>query len=417
MNKRVLLVYHTNFLNHDVGCNSYVFEMMSMLKSRGCAIDMFSIGDLWNTFDNFDELNKKYRLIDKLYLYMPDRRKPAPRKTAVKEVLHKETFWLFGLPLWVRRITERTEEQIPAMEFDFGWVNADCVEYFQQVVKNTHYDAVNVHYIQMAELIKYTEFDPDTRLIYSAQDASYMMNGFLPSGLDAMMWIMPREIKLMSLFHEVLCISADEKCFFEKLLPQQKFRHFPHSIKARTLPQKEKTIDALFLGFTNPHNVRGVIWFIDNVMPHVRRNVRVTICGKVWTVLDKDHPEHVRKAGELGIRRINYAPDLDELYAETRLSICPLQGGTGMKIKTLDSMARGIPVVTTDWGIDGFADKHDNGCILANEPEAFAAAINDLTENQEHYRQAVDATRKYFERYLSWEANVPVIDAAFRLKG
>ena len=80
-------------------------------------------------------------------------------------------------------------------------------------------------------------------------------------------------------------------------------------------------------------------------------------------------------------------------------------------------MARGVPVVTTDWGIDGFADKHDNGCILANEPEAFAAAINDLTENPEHYRQAVDATKRYFERYLSWDANVPVIDAAFRLKG
>ena len=152
-------------------------------------------------------------------------------------------------------------------------------------------------------------------------------------------------------------------------------------------------------------------------MPLCRRHWRVTVCGRVWRWLDRDEPDVVREAKRAGVQRIDFAEDLDGLYARTRISVCPMQGGTGMKIKTVESMARGIPVVATVNGVDGFADKSENGCLVADSPAEFAAGMDRLLEVSAFYESRKRRMVEYFNRHFSRSVVGPVLDELFELDG
>ena len=412
--KRVLFVYHNNFLFNTIGCNNYIFQIASYVKSQGCIVDLFSVTNVWNNFDTFEEFNAKYKLIDNLYLHTPDPASPYNDIRTVTEETRKTNYSLFGIPLWSKKKTERTVHA-KANTPQLGWAYHDTVKRFEEVITANHYDIIDVHYLQMAEIVCYANIPEGTKVVYSSQDAYYMMNGFYQNGISGMAGIMPYELEIMSKFDAISCISFDELVFIRKLLPDKSFYHLPHPLAKRTLPEREKDIDILFLGFENPHNREGMKWFIDKVLPRIDKDVRITVCGLIWSSMVQKDPDHIRRAEEWGVQHIDFAEDLDELYARTKVSICPLLGGTGMKIKVIDSLARGIPVVTTIWGVDGFADKHNNGCLVYDDPESFAEAVNKLVKDDKLYNATKAAGDAYFEEFLSLEANRHTLDAVFEL--
>ena len=410
MKKRILIVFHNNFLDNSVGCNSYVFEIVSYLKRRGCIVDFFSFDNVWDNFQTFEELNKKFKLVDNFYLHRTRHDEQSLYETEEKTLLGWKK-WKF-----LSRRTIRKKRCGDSQLFSLGWMNTDILNDFQKIISKNKYDFINIHYIQPSELLKYVTLPPETKCVYTAHDAYFMMSGFFEGGVPGLLFTLPKELEIIGLFQKVFCISFDEMSFFMHLLPDVTFFHLSHPLKKRILPEKEKTIDILFLGFMNMHNMRGLQWFIDKVMPHLKPGFRITFCGKVWWSFQKDAPEYLKKASRLGIRRIDFVEDLDDLYAQTKLSICPLQSGTGMKIKTIDSMARGIPMVSTTYGVDGFADKFESGCLISNDPATFADYINRMLTDAGFYQMVKDKADRYFDRYLSLEQNAKILDEIFELK-
>lgn len=409
--KRILLVFHNNFLDNSVGCNSYIFEIASYLKSQGCIVDFFSFDNVWDNFQNFEELNEKYKLIDHFYLHKAQSNGLLPEEYETEE---KSLLSLGNWKLLTKRTIKKTAPVTP-YNFSLGWINAAIFRDFQKIVSENNYDFINIHYIQPSELLKYVKLPPKTKCVYTAHDAYFMMSGFFDGGIPGLLYTLPKELEIIRLFQKVFCISFDEMSFFMHLLPDVNFYHMPHPLKKQKLPEREKTIDILFLGFMNPHNMVGLQWFVDKVVPHLKPGFRITFCGKVWWSFIKDAPEYLEKCSKLGIARIDFAESLDELYAQTRISICPLQSGTGMKIKTIDSMARGIPMVSTTYGVDGFADKYESGCLISNDPVVFADYINRMLTDEGFYKTVKDKSDRYFERYLSLEQNAKILDKIFEL--
>ena len=411
--KKILILFHNNFLDNTLGCNSYLFEIVRYLKSRGCQIDFFSTDRVWDNFANFDELNAKHGgLITNFFLHRECSAKPSPQMTVTERKFPSARFCLFSI-----RRTRVSPMAVSDETEGFGWVTPETGTALQKVIDEQDYDFIHVHYIQMAEVLKYVKIPSRTRCIYGAQDALYLMMGYYQSGMPGLLSVLPRELEVLRLFQRAFCISYDEMRMFKLLLPQTDFRFVPHMLSRRTLPEREKTVDVLFLGFMNPHNKDAVKWFVEKVMPFRERDWKVAVCGRVWWSFDKDEPGFNAVAAQAGVCRIEFAEDLDELYAGTLVSIVPLLGGTGMKIKTVDSMARGIPVVSTSYGVDGFPDKLENGCLVADDPKAFAAHIDHLLGDAEFYESQRQKTISYFENHLCRDVVAPVIDELFELNG
>ena len=85
-----------------------------------------------------------------------------------------------------------------------------------------------------------------------------------------------------------------------------------------------------------------------------------------------------------GLTRVRHVDDLAPYYKDSQVVICPLLGGTGLKVKVVEALSFGRPVVTTTAGMAGMRQKQGNGCIVADAPDAFADAIMKLLADDAH---------------------------------
>ena len=105
-----------------------------------------------------------------------------------------------------------------------------------------------------------------------------------------------------------------------------------------------------------------------------------------------------------------------ELFQRLSLLLFPLPRGSGMKVKTLEAMASGVPVVTTPAGAEGIA--RSDGVIVETEPARLAAAARELLTDEAARRERGAAGRADFERnYSPGPATAPLIDVYERMLG
>jgi hypothetical protein len=96
------------------------------------------------------------------------------------------------------------------------------------------------------------------------------------------------------------------------------------------------------------------------------------------------------------------------------LLLFPLPRGSGMKVKVLEAIASGVPVVTTPAGAEGI--EPSDGVVVETEPRAFAAAAAELLRDEHARRERGAAARKTFEeRYSPGPATEPLVELYRRL--
>jgi glycosyltransferase involved in cell wall biosynthesis len=137
----------------------------------------------------------------------------------------------------------------------------------------------------------------------------------------------------------------------------------------------------------NDLNVAGLRWFFTHVWPGVRASTaqaELVVCGTVGEKLG-DVPAGVVLRG--------FVDDLGHELERARVAVCPVVGGTGLKIKIVDALAHGRPVVTTSLGAAGFAVGPDSGVIAADEPCEFAQTITRLVHDDDHWRRTAAGAR------------------------
>jgi glycosyltransferase involved in cell wall biosynthesis len=115
-------------------------------------------------------------------------------------------------------------------------------------------------------------------------------------------------------------------------------------------------------------NVHGVSWFIDQVLPAVRRRVpdaELWLVGGIGSRVGSAVP---------GVRRFGFVDALGDLYRRAAVVINPQQFGTGLSIKSVDALLHGRPLVTTASGARGLED----GAGVAFRQAGSAAEFGDL---------------------------------------
>jgi glycosyltransferase involved in cell wall biosynthesis len=129
----------------------------------------------------------------------------------------------------------------------------------------------------------------------------------------------------------------------------------------------------MFLGAYFPANVEGIEWFVKNVLPRV--NIRMQIVGKGMEKLkDVDWMHH-------DIEVLSNVPDLDPLFEAADIMILPIFKGSGMKVKTCESMMFGKNIIGTPEAWSGYElvyAKAGACCLSADE---FVTVIDDFCQH------------------------------------
>jgi glycosyltransferase involved in cell wall biosynthesis len=169
---------------------------------------------------------------------------------------------------------------------------------------------------------------------------------------------------------------------------------------------------ALFLGsFQHPPNRSAARVLVDDIWPQLRPQL------PGWELILAGPGSDIFVAGlsapAVGVRGLGYVDDLGELFASCRVFLAPLTEGGGIKIKILEAMGRGLPVVTTPIGAEGITEASDDTLWLAPDIAAFPAqALAAATQRDEASRRAVRA-RQHIETNFSWTAIAEQLTAIY----
>lgn len=142
-------------------------------------------------------------------------------------------------------------------------------------------------------------------------------------------------------------------------------------------------------------NQEGVLWFLDHVfdplvdeLPEIRfhvagRNASARFLKKL------DHP-NITCHGEV--------EDARSFIQSYRVMVAPLLSGSGIRIKILEAMALGRPVVTTTTGIEGIPAENLQNVMVEDDPQKFRNLLIKLITNQEESTRMVADARKLISR-------------------
>jgi glycosyltransferase involved in cell wall biosynthesis len=156
-------------------------------------------------------------------------------------------------------------------------------------------------------------------------------------------------------------------------------------------------------------NVDAAQFFLDAVLPLLRarqRAVEVSFVGSNPTteLLASDDPAN-------GVRFTGFVEDVRPYVAGADIFIAPLRHGSGTRLKLLEAMAQGVPVVTTTAGCEGLDVRHQEHLWIADTPEAFAAGVATLMGDPERGAAMTANARILVERAYSWEPIAAALEA------
>jgi glycosyltransferase involved in cell wall biosynthesis/Flp pilus assembly protein TadD len=148
-------------------------------------------------------------------------------------------------------------------------------------------------------------------------------------------------------------------------------------------------------------NVDGAVYFASQILPHVwRLNPKV----EFW-IAGADPVPEVRRLAEHD-RRIKLIANpevMEDVAAQCCLSVVPLRIGSGTRIKILQSLAMGLPTVTTTLGCEGLLVEDDKHLLIRDRPEDFAKAIVELIADANQRDRLRQTGRALVEAEYDWE--------------
>jgi sugar transferase (PEP-CTERM/EpsH1 system associated) len=160
-----------------------------------------------------------------------------------------------------------------------------------------------------------------------------------------------------------------------------------------------------------PPNVDGVLWFARAIYPHIRREAP----DAPFFVVGQRPVAEVRALPQEqpGVEVTGYVPDTTPYIARSACLIVPLRSGGGMRVKILEALARGIPIVSTTIGYEGIDLVPGEHLLVADTPEEFAEAVLRLLRDPALGEQIAAAGRqRALERY-DWRAVCPAMDQVY----
>lgn len=143
----------------------------------------------------------------------------------------------------------------------------------------------------------------------------------------------------------------------------------------------------LYVGTNNASNVQALQHFVAHVLPALCATepaLQLHVAGKVCLTLD-DMPLAPELAGH--IVKHGVVDDLAALYANAAVVINPVRFGTGLKIKNVEALSQGCPLVTTSVGAEGMEEGAGSAFLVADGDVEFTNAILELLRNRARAEQ------------------------------
>jgi glycosyltransferase involved in cell wall biosynthesis len=151
-------------------------------------------------------------------------------------------------------------------------------------------------------------------------------------------------------------------------------------------------------------NVDAMVWFYDHVWPLLKAavsDVHLYVVGK------SPHARLSSLADDPDVTVTGYVVDILPYFGGADVYVVPLRVGGGTRLKVLEAMAAGLPLVSTTLGAEGISLVSGTHALLADTPSAFAQAVCSLLRDPTKRRSLGNAAREFVLQHYDWCQIVP----------
>ncbi|MBZ5857991.1 glycosyltransferase family 4 protein [Flavihumibacter profundi] len=280
------------------------------------------------------------------------------------------------------------------------------------LLRKFKYDAIileNLGLISQVDFFK--RHQPNAIIIYDAYNVDSLLEKQInPSKDNKALWRKLEETE--SALHKnidiLLCCSENDKAIFQKLNSGKLENIFvvPNGVDIEKFKYRGDVMvnsmkKILFCGSLDYRpNKEGLLWFYEKIWPLIREmdsEIKLVIVGRG----NKDDYKLLIKDNS-----VDFVGEVEELYPyyhDCCISIAPLLSGSGTRLKILEAMSFGTPVISTEIGAEGILYNNGINILIANKPTEFANKIIELTRNAQLINELSYNGRKLVEDTYSWD--------------
>lgn len=290
----------------------------------------------------------------------------------------------------------------------------------QKELLSGKYDLV---YLQLARMAPYLFVDRAIPRVIDLIDAlSLNMQRRHLRERGPMKWITGLEWKRMSRYERLICENYDQATVVSPLDREMIGEYANLSINPNGVDlskfsfvspeSRDPSSEIIFTGNMSYFpNANAVLWFVEQVLPLVHQSlpdVRFVIVGA-------NPSDSVKRLADSNpsVRVTGFVESVQDFLARAALAVVPLQAGSGMQFKVIESMATGTPLVVTPYALGGIDAIEGQHLLVSSDAKDFADKVVLLMKSQSLRTSLSQNGRRLVEERFAWEKTVSDLELVF----
>lgn len=282
----------------------------------------------------------------------------------------------------------------------------------RHLVRERSYDLVVFESLLLVELA--SEIGSVSRLLVEqnvesdiARRSLALANNPVHKLRDWLMWrkLLRFEKEWVQCFPVCVTVSERDADRVREMAPETELHVVPNGVDVRHFAPNEHKRDAntlLFFGTLNyAPNVDGLLWFCAEIWPRIRAEMQR---AKLEVVGIDPSPQVLALDDLPDVRITGFVPDIREKLWSATICVVPLRVGGGTRLKILEALAAGCPVISTTVGAEGLSVIDGEHLLVRDAPVHFAAGIVELLESRDLRQRLALAGRLMVQQRYDWQS-------------
>jgi glycosyltransferase involved in cell wall biosynthesis len=269
----------------------------------------------------------------------------------------------------------------------------DCKEKFAYFIKDKFFDFALIEYIELSIVLEYL---PDTTVtILDTHDIVHRrienFNKF-NAEYDGIILTKEEELNIYRCYDYIILIQKRD---FENIaieIGSDNLLLIPHPAHLEKKRVRKEVKNVGYIASPYTPNIDALNWFINNAWDSINKRYGLTL-----NVYGNIHPNLLAAFPIKNSCIIfhGYVDDIENVYDHIDIIINPVRFGAGLKIKNVEALGYGIPLITTTHGASGIEDGISTAFLRADSAEEYIYAFDRLINNYDLRKQFSDNAFKY----------------------
>jgi glycosyltransferase involved in cell wall biosynthesis len=290
-----------------------------------------------------------------------------------------------------------------------------------QLLGNQSFDLIWVNLSILVDILP-SALIKDTPVVLDQQECEelvykgYLLQGSLEERLFALINLIKLkkfEQRILSRISTILCVSEEEAAFMQSRVPRQvKVWTVPNGVDEEFFRpgsplENKKNYIILCSNLSVRRNINAAVWFTKCIFPKIKEQIPD---AEFWIVGSNPTSEIWKLNSISGVHVTGTVNDIRNYYAKGKVFVAPYHFGAGTKLKVLEAMASGIPIVSTTVGCQGIDVINGQHLLIANTETDFSERVIELLGNSQRAQKLAAAAQALVRDKYRWEKIVDELE-------